>query len=237
MIAVYMLTLRQLSGRWRLLIMAVLTLLPVIIAVISVESERASSVLDFEQVVLSAMLAGSISPLMVLAIASVAFANEIEDRTLANLTLSPIPRWQIVLPKLLATISIAGPFVAISAFYTSYIAFSRDMTATMAVTASAFIGVALYASAFVWLGLKSTRAIGYGLLYIVLWEGFFSGFVTGVRFLSVRYYSIALTRGFDGRRFVEFTDLSFAFAIAASVIVFAGFLLLAIRRLRHMDVP
>jgi ABC-2 type transport system permease protein len=237
MIAVYMLTLRQLSGRWRLLIMAVLASLPVIIAVISVESERASSVLDFEQVVLSAMLAGSISPLMVLAIASVAFANEIEDRTLANLTLSPIPRWQIVLPKLLATISIAAPFVAISAFYTSYIAFSRDMTATMAVTASAFIGVVLYASAFVWLGLKTTRAIGYGLLYIGLWEGFFSGFVTGVRFLSVRYYSIALTRGFDGRRFVGFTDLSFAFAIAASVVVFVGFLLLAIRRLRHMDVP
>ena len=36
---------------------------------------------------LSAMLAGSIAPLVVLAIAAAAFANEIEDRTLANLTL------------------------------------------------------------------------------------------------------------------------------------------------------
>ena len=33
------------------------------------------------------MLAGSIAPLVVLAIAAAAFANEVEDRTLANLTL------------------------------------------------------------------------------------------------------------------------------------------------------
>ena len=56
------------------------------------------------------MLAGAITPLAVLAIAGAAFANEVEDRTLANLTLSPIPRWQIVVPKLLAAITIAAPF-------------------------------------------------------------------------------------------------------------------------------
>jgi hypothetical protein len=95
----------------------------------------------------------------------------------------------------------------------------------------------LYSSAFVWLGLKTSRAIGYGLLYIVLWEGFFSQFVSGVRLLSVRYYSIAWMRGFDERRFVTTDDVSFGFAIIASIIVFAGFLLLTIRRLRHMDVP
>jgi hypothetical protein len=92
-------------------------------------------------------------------------------------------------------------------------------------------------SAFIWLGLKTTWAIGYGLLYIVLWEGFFSGFVSGVRLLSVRYYSIAWMHGFDERRFVAADDVSFGFAIVASVVVFAGFLLLTIRRLRHMDVP
>ena len=63
------------------------------------------------------------------------------------------------------------------------------------------VGVALYASAFVWLGLVTTQAIGIGLLYIVLWEGFFSGFVSGVRLLSIRHYAIALMHGLDGRRF------------------------------------
>jgi hypothetical protein len=41
-----------------------------------------------------------------------AFGNELEDRTLANLTLSPIPRWKIVVPKLLGVITIAAPFIA-----------------------------------------------------------------------------------------------------------------------------
>ncbi len=235
--SVYTLTLRQLSGRWRLVIMSVLASLPVLMAVILVRSVSAPSVEEFELVVLSGMLAGAISPLVVLAVASVAFANEIEDRTLANLTLSPIPRWQIVVPKLLAAVTVSGPFIVVSAFFTSYVAFNGDMTATVAVTVSAFLGVALYSSAFVWLGLVTTRAIGFGLLYIVLWEGYFSGFVSGVRFLSIRYHSLGLMHGLDARRFAGEDNLSFGFAIGASVVVFAGFLLLSIRRLRRMDVP
>ncbi len=235
--SVYTLTLRQLSGRWRLVIMSVLAALPVLMAVILVRSVGAPSVDEFESVVLSGMLAGAVSPLVVLAVASVAFANEIEDKTLANLTLSPIPRWQIVVPKLLAAVTVSGPFIAVSAFVTSYIAFNRDMTATVAVTVAAFAGVALYCSAFVWLGLVTTRAIGFGLLYVVLWEGYIAGFVSGVRFLSIRYHSIALMRGFDERRFLGTDEVSFGFALVASVVVFAGFLLLSIRRLRHMDVP
>lgn len=237
MLAVYQLTLRQLSGRWRLLIMTVLAAMPVVIATLMLRSAHAPSVTEFETAILSAMLAGSIAPLVVLAIAAAAFANETEDRTLANLTLSPIPRWQIVLPKLLAAITIAGPFIAVSAFATSYVAFLGDMTATVAVTTSAIVGVLLYSSAFVWLGLVTTQAIGIGLLYIVLWEGFFSGFVSGVRLLSIRHYAIALMHGLDERRFATGSHLSLPVAIGVSVLVFGGFLVLSVRRLRQMDIP
>src|SRR6478672_6808220 len=101
--SVYRLTLRQVSGRWRLSIMTVLAALP----------------------------------LIVLAIAAAAFGNEVEDRTLANLTLSPIARWKIALPKLLATITIAGPFIALSVLLTAHVAFIADWPATIAVTISA----------------------------------------------------------------------------------------------------
>lgn len=235
--AVYLLTLRQLTGKWRLVIMTVLASLPVLITALMLSSEHAPSVEQFEKLVLSTMLAGSIAPLVVLAIGGAAFANEVDDRTLANLTLTPIPRWQIVLPKLLAAITIAGPFIAISALLTSYIAFLGDSRAVVAVTLSALVGVALYASAFVWLGLVSTQAIGIGLLYIVLWEGFFSGFVSGVRLLSIRYYAIGLMHGLDPRRFATGDNVSLGAAIALCTIVFAGFFLLSVRRLRRMDVP
>jgi ABC-2 type transport system permease protein len=231
------LTLRQLFGRWRLLIMTVLASMPVLFTMLTVRSIRAPSVQEFETVVFSAMLAGSISPLIALAIATAAFANEIEDRTLANLTLSPLPRWQIVVPKLLGAVTVAGPFIAISAIVTSHVAFLGDAAATFAVAGAALVGVVLYSSAFLWLGLVTTHAIGFGLLYIVLWEGFFSGFVSGVRLLSIRHYSIALMHGLDERRFAAANHLSLGVAITTSVIVLAGFLLLSIRRLRRMDVP
>ncbi len=229
--SVYTLTLRQLASRGRQLLMLFLALLPVYAATQSSWSE------EWEIVVLSGMMAGSILPLVVLAVASVAFGNEIEDRTLANLTLTPIPRWHIVAQKLLAVITVSAPFMTLSAFAIGYIAFAGDVTATIAITVSAFVAVLLYSSAFVWAGLVTTRAIGFGLLYVVLWEGFFSGYVSGVRFVSIRYYSIALMHGLDERRFASADNLSFGYAIAASAVVFAGFLLLSVRRLRHMDVP
>ena len=94
---VYRLTLRQLSGRWRLLITIVLASLPVIMALVSTLGGDPASNEEFEDFVLNGMLTGSILPLVVLAIASAAFANEVEDRTLANLTLGGIParRWEI----------------------------------------------------------------------------------------------------------------------------------------------
>jgi ABC-type transport system involved in multi-copper enzyme maturation permease subunit len=207
--SIYFLALRQMSGRWRLLIMTVLAAMPMIMAVVTLRSSSAPSVDEFENIVFGGMLAGAIGPLIVLAIATAAFANEIEDRTLANLTLSPIPRWKIALPKLLATITLASPFIAISAFVTSEVAFLGDTSA----------------------------AIGLGLLYIVLWEGFFSGYVSGVRLLSIRHHSIALMHAIDPRRFVGASHPGPIIVVAASILLFGGFLALTVRRLRRMDVP
>ena len=235
--SVYLLTLRQLSGKWRLLIMAVLASLPVIMAVLTLRDDDAPSVREFEVVVLASMLAGSILPLVVLATGAAAFANEIEDRTIANLTLAPIPRWQIVVPKLLATITLAAPFMAVSAFLTAHVAFLADVKATMAVVIASLVGVALYASAFTWLGLVSSQAIGIGLLYIVLWEGLFSGFVSGVRLLSIRHYAIGFMHGLDPRRFAQVSHLGFLPVAIVSLVVFTMFVMLSIRRLRAMDIP
>jgi ABC-2 type transport system permease protein len=235
--SVYVLTLRQLTGRWRLLIMTVLSALPVVMTILLLLSDDAPSVGDYESVVLSALLAGSIAPLVVLAIGGAAFANEVEDRTIANLTLSPIPRWQIVVPKLLAVITLAAPFIAASAALTSYVAFLGDIRATVAVTAAALVGVALYAATFVYLGLLTTQAIFIGLLYVVIWEGFFSGFVAGVRLLSIRHYAIAWMHGLDARRFAAGDHLSLGAAVTVTALVFTALVALSVRRLRRMDIP
>jgi ABC-type transport system involved in multi-copper enzyme maturation permease subunit len=205
--------------------------------VFALRQADAPSVAVFEAVVLSSMLAGSILPLVVLAIGGAAFSNEVEDRTIANLTLAPIPRWQIALPKLLAIITIASPFIAVSAFLTGHIAFLGDARATIAIVVSSLVAVAMYASVFVWLGLVSTQAIGIGLLYIVLWEGLFARFVAGVRLLSVRYFSIDVMHGLDERRFAAGNHLSLTAVLIVAALIIGGFLFLSVRRLRRMDIP
>jgi ABC-2 type transport system permease protein len=235
--SVYSLTLRQLSGRWRLVIMTVLAALPVVFTAVVVRDSTAPFIEEFETIVLGTMLAGTILPLIIVAIASVAFGNEVEDSTLANLTLAPIPRWQIVLPKLAASVTVALPFILVSALVTSWLAFNHDVRATWAVTVGALAGLLMYASVFVWLGLVTRHAMAAGLLYIVLWEGFFSGYVSGIRFLSIRYYSIALMHGLDPRRFVAQPNVGLGAAVVVAVAVCALFAFLSTRRLRRMDVP
>lgn len=235
--AIYQLTLRQLSGRWRLGILAVLATLPVLVVLLTLQGSSAPSITEFETVVFGTLLAGSIAPLVALASAAAAFGNEVDDRTLANLTLAPIARWQIVLPKLLAVITVATPFVAGSAFVTAQLAYLGDPRALLSTTLGSFLGVALYASVFVFLGLRSPQAVGIGLAYIVLWEGFFSGFVSGVRVLSIRQYTVDLMHALDPRRFPNDIHMSPALIWSIAVAVIFGFLWLTVRRLRRMDVP
>ena len=52
-------------------------------------------------------------------LATSAFGNEVEDRTLSLLTTKPVPRWSIVLAKLAATVIVAAPLMmAVSAVVT-----------------------------------------------------------------------------------------------------------------------
>lgn len=234
--AIYLLTLHQLTGRWRLTVLTVLAALPVIVTLLILRSDSAPRVGEFEIVIFNGLLAGSIIPLVVLAIAAAALGNEVEDRTLANLYLTPLPRWQIVVPKLLATLTVAAPFAGVSALLSSHFAFLGDAQATFAATSAALVAVALYAAVFLWLGLVSAQAIGLGLLYIVLWEGFFAGFVAGVRLLSIRYHALALMHGIDPRRFAESGHVGLAIVAGTTLLVFAGFIWLAVRKLKRMDV-
>ena len=58
-----------------------------------------------------------------------------------------------------------------------------------------------------------------------------------MRLLSIRHHAIALMHGLDPRRFAVYDHAGLAVVLVTSAIVFGGFLLLSVRRLRRMDVP
>ena len=114
--SMFRLSMRQLASRWRLLLILLLAVLPVALA--TLVSALAGDESDFGQhftnVLIDGMIIGAIMPIITMAVATAAFGNELDDRTLSYLVLKPVRRSLIALPKLLASIVVAGPLLIAS---------------------------------------------------------------------------------------------------------------------------
>ena len=186
---------------------------------------------------IDAMIIGGIMPIVTMTVATAAFGNELEDRTLYYLVLKPLSRVHVVLAKLLATFVLAAPVVVASGVVATALV-GADAGAVLTVGVALLAGVAAYASIFTWAGLITPRALSYGLVYVLVWEGLLSSFLTGVRYLSVRGYTLSLLHGIDATNFGILEDRVIAFpaAIVGAVGVALVFFFLAQYRLRTMDV-
>ncbi len=240
MAEIFALSLRQLLGRWRVLVIVLLAALPSLLVLLIrlVGEGNLAFHEEFIGVIIDAMITGGILPIVTLTLATAAFGNELEDKTLYYLVLKPVSRLSIVLAKLLATLVVALPLVVASGVVASaLVGAEARILGTIAVALAA--GVAAYAAIFTFAGLLTPRALAYGLVYVLVWEGLLSTFVGGIGYLSVRGYTLALLHGFDEQSFAVFAErvIEFPAAIIGTGVVIVGFFLLALYRLRTMDVP
>jgi hypothetical protein len=143
------------------------------------------------------------------------------------------------LPKSLAVVLVGGPLLVASGVAATLIGLDRDVRAALAVGVALLIGVAAYSAIFTWAGLVTTRALGFALVYVFLWEGLLTSFLPGVRYLSVRWYTLAVMYGMDERGLEALGEeaIQFPAAIVGAIAVAAAFFWLTVRRLREMDVP
>ena len=234
--ALFMLALRQAAAPRRAVFLALLALLPLGLAALI----RALANIDGGELiggVLEGLVVNIILPLVVMVLATSAFGNEVEDRTLSLLTTKPVPRWSIVLAKLIATIIVAAPLlIAVSAVVTMMDPDGSGKAAAAA-AAGTLVGVVTYASAFTWAGLLTTRALGFGLIYVLLWEAIITSFLEGARYLSVRSYTQGTIHGLDETTFNETLAIDLQAALIGAALVTALFFFLSVRRLSRMDVP
>ena len=218
--------------------LVVLGALPIFVsALLSATADSDASLVD--NVLLAGVITAAILPLITLAVGTAAFGNELEDNTLSNLTLSPYPRWKIVLPKMAAALTVAVPILVVSTVVAVLIALGGDAAAAVAAGLGVLIGVCAYAAVFMWTGLMTTRGLWYGLLYVFLWEGLFASFVDGVKYLSIGQYTLSLVHTFDDSLLSDpgLNLVESQFAIAGAIAVILVFTALSIRRLRYMDIP
>ena len=188
---------------------------------------------------LSGLLVAGVLPIVVMTLGTATFGNELEDGTLGNLALMPLARWQIVLPKLLATLTISVPVIIASGVATSLIGIGFEVRATLSVAVALLLGVAAYSAIFTWTGLVTSRALAVALLYVILWEGITGSLIRGVGYLSVRGYTLGVLHGLDSAAFDAVGDrvISLPAAMVGALLVTAVFYGLAVWRLTRMDVP
>ncbi len=238
--ALFSLALRQAFTRRKLALLAILALLPLGFAAFQRTIDPSGGADGMLNGVFDTLMLSITLPLTVMTLATGAFGNEIEDRTLSLLTTKPVPRAAIVLAKIAATVAVAGPLAAAVAALITIMAHDGGAAQGAAVgAAGALIAVVTYASLFTWAGLVTTRALAFGLIYVLLWEGLLVSILEGLRYLSVRGYTLGALAGLDGAAFSAFSPdaIELPAALIGAAAATLLFFLLALRRLVRMDVP
>ncbi len=250
MLTILSLTLRQLTGVRRQAILWLFAASPLAMAILIrfLTDDYTDLVLRF---VLDLLLILVVLPLSVAIIATTALGEDVEDRTLSFIILRPVPRWQIVGAKFLAVVVISAIPVLLFGAATAGVAFIDDVESigtyenvepVLGVVAGLILGVLAYSAAFMWLGLISGQALGFAIVYVFLWEFVAAGIFSGIRYLSIRSYSIITMSDLGGEQLSEFgalgaTEIALNVALGGAAAVVVAFLVLTLIQLKNMDVP
>jgi ABC-2 type transport system permease protein len=179
-------------------------------------------------------LAGLV-PITSLVFASAAFGDLVEDRTLVHIWLRPVARWRIVLVALAASLTVVVPFTVVPVTVSALVTGQGGRFAAYAAASSA-LGVFVYTALFVGLGLRVQRALAWGLVYVLIWEGAIGNVGAGLARIALRLYTRSLlASSTDGLVSVKFgVEKGVAIVVPLAVTVVA--VLWTTRSLSRADV-
>ena len=172
LLAIFAVTARQLTGRTRILMFGLLSLIPAGL-LIAVSQSAHSSALDLELgVLLVVPFFALVIPITTLILATSALGDERRDRTLSFLILRPISRLEIALAKSLAAAAVSTGFAVVGALALSLVwtALGGSLDVFPPIMLGAVLACVMYSTVFVLLGNVLVRATMVGLLYVLFFE-------------------------------------------------------------------
>ena len=181
-------TLRALLGRRRTLLMLLVAGAPVLLGlIVRANGPRPESLVG----ALDGLIITSVLPIVALIFGTAALGSELDDGTAVHILTKPIPRWVIVVPKLLVAAGLTALMIVPSTILAGILiggTGSRELGITFAFALAALIGSFVYVAIFVALSAATSRGLVIGLGYSLLWEGILAGALPGTQLLSVREY-------------------------------------------------
>ena len=235
-----MLTLRQLLGRGRTILLGLLALLPILLAVVyRVGSEDTDQAKWAAQVLFDGLIVTTLLPLLALVYGTAALGAEIEDGTAVYLLAKPVSRAQIIFGKLLAAWTLTSVTVLVSGLVSGAIALqgAQGHGLLLGFGVGLVVGSFVYSALFVMLSVFTSRALIAGLVYVFIWEGLINGLFAGTRLLSVRHYTLSIADIFvDLPNGVFEAKLGAVPAVVLVVVVSGASIWYAIRRLQRFEI-
>lgn len=232
-------TLRQLLGRRRAILLVLLSAVPILLAVVF-RAGNDTKIPDFATGVLDAVAVTLLLPIVAVLFGTAAFGAEVEDGTILYLLAKPISRWAIVAAKFIGAFGVTALLTIVSVLISGAIALGaggeQGDEATRAFMAAMLVGSICYVSVFLTLSLFTRRALLIGLVYVLVWEGALSSLLPGIANLSIRQYALGIASAF-WKMSPDEARLTPSTALPLAIIVVVIALVLATWRLRRFELP
>jgi len=232
--ALVAITARALLNRRRTLLLALLGVLLVVVTVIyRLGNPDGAESLEVTRALLGDFGLGVLLPVVAVIVGTAVLGSELDDGTIVYLLAKPVPRWRIVLVKLLVAWLVVVLLVVPAMLVAGLIGHDEPRL-TIAYAVAATAGALEYTALFLALSLATSRALIVGLAYVMVWEGVVAGLFAGTRIFSVRQHALAVAEAVGGESAAQ-ADLAAAAAVgvAAAVTLLAAWF--AIRRLERVE--
>lgn len=224
---VAMITLRATLGRRRALLFAIPPLILIVLTLVLRAGRPPSTV--WAEGVLGDFGFSVLLPLTALVIGTSVLGAEVDDGSIIHLLATPVRRRDVIATKFIVASVLTMLFTAVPELIAGLIAPSGAKLA-FALFAGALVGSVIYSAVFVMVSTVTARAIAVGLLYVLIWEALLANFVGGARILSVGHYALGVANAIAPDQALN-AGLSLATSLVMAIVVTAGALVLATRRL------
>jgi ABC-2 type transport system permease protein len=232
--ALLAITARALLNRRRTLLLALLGVLLVAVTVIyRLANPNGAESLGVTRALLGDFGLGVLLPVVAVIVGTAVLGSELDDGTIVYLLAKPVPRWRIVLVKMLVAWLVVVLLVVLAMLVAGLIG-HEEPRLTVAYAVAATVGALEYTALFLALSLATSRALIVGLAYVMVWEGVVAGLFAGTRIFSVRQHALAVAEAVGGESAAQ-ADLAAAAAIGVAAAVTVLAVWFAIRRLERVE--
>ncbi len=190
------LTWRQLFARRRYWLAAAIAVLPFVFTFFYrfASEDREGDRLVFLMNLNKDLVLAVLLPITAVIFGTTTFGGEVEDGTLIYLLVRPVNRWHVVLVKFLVAALITAAVISVAVLLGWFALRNAELSWAFAkgFLVATFIGAVLYCGIFSYLGLATKRGLVIGLIYTIVFENILARNLPGVKWLSVREFTVSL---------------------------------------------